>query len=262
MKDIELSANPTKRLKQLRGLDLKQRKALLNHVTSGVPIKPWPYGMPASAAPHVVLLGVSPGDGLPPEERNRGTEGRAWPNKPTIGEVDTGFDWRKDPRKYWDKASDLCEYLVQRDAPNMKDRDALALASHLNLGTGQHGVAGDAALEPKIVKWVAAQLHSRFEAKLLVCFGLWGLMRKPHNNELWKSSGGLRVDWQKPDDTSSFGNLSFRLWKTERADGRPMAVLMWPNHPNRPPFGPVGPKGKNWQAAKRQADRFFKKHGF
>lgn len=260
METIALSHQPEVRLQQLRALDPKQRKALLKRVTVGVPIKPWPYGMPSSAAPYVILLGVSPGNGLLPEDRGMETKGRAWPNEPTIGKVDGGFDY-KDQRKYWTKASDLCAFLVKRDAPNMTERDAVALSSHLNLGTGQYGVASNAAIEAKIVKWVATQLYSRFEAKVVVCFGLWGLMRKPHHNELWKSSGGLPLDWQNPDATSSFRNLSFRLWKTERADGQPVAVLMWPNHPSRPPFA-GGPERSSWQAAKRHADKFLKKHRF
>jgi hypothetical protein len=151
--------------------------------------------------------------------------------------------------------------MVQRDAPKMAPRDALALSAHLNLGTGQNGTAGDAAIEKRILRWVSLLLYSKFQAKLLICFGLWGLIRKEEHSELWASSGGLAVAWNKPDAESAFGKHQFRLWKARRADGQPMAVLMWPNHPSRPPFA-GGPDGVAWKAAKRQADRFLKKQGF
>jgi len=256
MEKIELSDQPELRLKQLRDLDEKQQELLWNIVTENVPISPWPYGMPASAAPHVVLLGVSPGNGLDGEDTLR----KKWDNKPTIGILDKGFLF-PDKRNYWSKASDLCVSLVQRDAPHLDRLDALALSAHLNLGTGQNGVAGDAAIEPDIVKWVSILLHSKFNAKILVCFGLWGIMSKSHNNELWNSSGGLPVDWKSPDDAVSFGNLSFRLWKTKRQDGSPMAVVMWPNHPSRVPFA-GGPESAMWQKAKQKVDKLLKKHKF
>jgi hypothetical protein len=86
-------------------------------------------------------------------------------------------------------------------------------------------------------------------------------MRIPRNLDLWENSGGLVIDWDNPDAEDPFGKYRFRLWKARRADGQPMAVLMWPNHPTRHPFA-GGPEGEHWQAAKRQADKFLKKHRF
>jgi len=221
MPKLLLSASPEERLEQLRSLRPRERKLLLDYATSEVPIPPWPYGMPASAAPHVVLLGVSPGNGLSAADRGSGTEGRAG-SRPTVGKADCGFDWR-DPRRYWETSSDLCAFMVQRDAPKMAPRDALALAAHLNLGTGQNGTAGDAAIEKRILRWVSLLLHSKFPAELLICFGLWASFEKKNI-----SNSGLQVV-----DLLSIGTNQTRrarLENTSSAYGKRVARMVnkWP----------------------------------
>jgi hypothetical protein len=222
--------------------------------------------MPASAAPHVVILGLSPGAARPSDKAAGTLTYRQGWEPPSIGEPSSGF-YDKDPKQYWPKAKDLCIYLVKRDAPKLAPTDALSLASHLNLGTGQFGKGGPEAVEEDIVKWVSSSLYSIFRAKILVCFGLNGIFANERFCKLWNCKGGLPVKWNNPDDDCCFASTAFkksyhfRLWKTQRADGKPMAVLMWPNHPSQHPFA-GGPEESNWREARRQADRFLKKHSF
>ena len=256
---FRFSSDPVKRLQQLRTIARHPADArrLRRWVTAGVPIHPWPFGMPCSAAPHVVILGVSPGSSPRPEYKDFCTEGQS-STPPTIGAPHGGFFY---PVPYWDKARDLCVSLVRRDAPGLNEHEAVALSAHLNLGTGQYGVASERAIDDQIIQWVPQLLGARFPAKLLVCFGLNGLLGNAKYNDLWKRAGGLRLDWQRPDDTESFERYTFRLWHAKRQDGSTMAVLMWPNHPSRHPFG-GGPDSGMWQKAKRRAGALLKRHGY
>ena len=250
---------PTERLQDLRSKSREEQKTILRTLADGCPIQPWPIGMPSSASPHIVLLGVSPGHRPKAEDSGLKTDGRAG-EVPTFGSPPGGFSY-PDPGKYWQKANDLCEFLVRRDEPGLSNGDAVALSSHLNLGTGQHGKAGRDAIEDNIFVWVSRLLYAKFVANLLVCFGLRGILTMTPYSTLWNCIGGLPVDWSHPLAFRDFGQYKFRLWTTQRADGKRMAVLMWPNHPSKPPFT-GGPESKNWQSAKTEADTLLKEHGF
>lgn len=255
-----MSKKPIQRLQMLRKRTLEEQQAILVNLSEGCPIKPWPFGMPSSASPHVVLLGVSPGSRPRPEDRHFKTDRQVANQTPTFGIPNVGFSY-EDPGKYWKKASDLCRFMVRRDEPSLSDDDALALGSHLNLGTGQHGRAGRQAIEEDILNWVSSLLNSKFQARLLVCFGLNTILKNRHYCELWNREGGLPVDWRSPSAVQKFGRYWFRFWKTRRADGESMGVLMWPNHPSRHPFS-GGAESDQWVAAKFEADKFLSENGF
>ena len=253
--------SPAERLQYLRSKPGPERQVILRGPAEGCPIQPWPFGMPSSASPYVVLLGVSPGNRPKAEDREFKTDGQACGELPTFGSPHSGF-YYDDPGRYWQKARDLAQFLVRRDEPRLSEKDAVALSSHLNLGTGQYGQAGAHAIEDDILVWVSHLLHSRFDAKLLVCFGLRGIFAMNRYSTLWNSGDGLPVDWTRPLAVRRFdGRYAFRLWTTQRADEKRMAVLMWPNHPSRHPFS-GGPESKNWQSAKHEADRLLQEHGF
>jgi hypothetical protein len=255
---ITFKASASARLKQLRSLSLTERKSVLKHLKTGVPIPAWPIAMPCSACPYVVVLGVSPGNSPKPQDRGFNTFGQCCED-PTFGKAHPGFDYL-DGRHYWQKVSNLCEFLVKRDAPGLSKRDALALAGHLNLGTGQFGSASEAAIQSKVVEWVSSLLYSKFNPKILVCFGLNGILSKRKWNRVW-NKGGLQINWSSPDVSQSFDRYFFRLWFPKRHDGGKLAVVMWPNHPSRPPFS-GGPKTSAWQRAERSIDKLLKQNGF
>jgi hypothetical protein len=98
----------------------------------------------------------------------------------------------------------------------LSDEDAVALSSHLNWGTGQHGQAGRQAIEDDILVWVSRLLHSRFNAKMLVCFGLHGIISAKHYNTLWNRNGGLPVDWTRPLAVRKFNVPSMSLKSLRR----------------------------------------------
>ncbi len=251
--------SPLQRLKFLRSRSQKEQKMILDHLVEGCPIRPWPFGMPSSAAPHVVLLGVSPGNRPRPEDRGFNTDGQAT-EPPTFGKPHGGFFY-DDPGRYWQKASDLSRFLVLRDEPSLTGDDAVALSSHLNLGTGQFGQAGEQAIEDNILVWVSRLLNSKFSAKVVVCFGLHRILTNKRYNSLWNRNGGLSIDWTQPSAVQDFDSYRFRLWAIQRADGGRMAVIMWPNHPSRHPFS-GGPALTKWQDAKSEVHKLLKMHGF
>ena len=256
---IKFSNDLYKRLEELKTLVPEERKCVLDFICEDVPISPWPFGMPCSTAPHVVVLGVSPGNRPRPEDKDFQTD-NATTEPPTFGEVHGGFCY-EDPGHYWEKVRELCSFLVRRDAKKLSMNEALSLSGHLNLGTGQYGEAGENAIDPKIVSWVSTLLFKRFAPKILVCFGLKSLLSKDSINQFWNVENGLKLDWNQPGDTKSFLRYSFRFWKAERLDGSQMAVLMWPNHPSRHPFAGNAQK-KPWQQSLQDAGELLEKHGF
>lgn len=254
----KFSSSPRTRLRQLRSLTPTERKAVLRHVTAGVPIRPWPCGMPSSPVPHVVVLGVSPGNSPSADDRDVDTY-RKGENGLSFTEA-SRFDY-KDGRHYWNKVGDLCTFLINRDSPGIQKVDAAdlsSLSSHLNLGTRRLGVAGLDAVEDDIIQWVSTLLYSKFQAKILVGFGLTRIL--PLKNEIW-NKGGLQLDWSSPDDTEPFEGYKFRFWRATRKDGRHMAVLLWPNHPSRHPFSGDA-SSPHWHAAKKCADNLLKRNKF
>ena len=87
---IKFSNDLKKRLEELKALVPEERKRLLDLICEDVPISPWPFGMPCSAAPHVVVLGVSPGNRPRLEDKDFQTDNAAT-EPPTFGEVHGGF---------------------------------------------------------------------------------------------------------------------------------------------------------------------------
>jgi hypothetical protein len=233
------------RLEALRRSNPDARAETLRHLTYALPPEyhPWPYGMPTSAAPQVVVVGASPGNS-PDLSENGAEPGRSF-QPPTFGDAHPGFYYR-DTKGYWEKIRFLVTSVVRHSAPALTEAEALALAGHFNLGTGRAGAATEDAVEPDIVSWVSALLGSRVPAEVVIAVGLNGILTRRSVERLWNDApGGLAIDWRRPDRMHPFPPYQFRIWHATRSDGAPVLVCMWPNHPSRHPF--AGPVGAAWR---------------
>jgi hypothetical protein len=250
---------PSERLKELKAKTPQEKRGILHDLAEGCPIQPWPYGMPSSALPHVVLLGMSPGNSPAPEDRDLETKNKSY-DEPTFGSAHSGFFYN-DTKRYWEKVRDLCHFLVCRDQPGLSLNDALAVSSHLNLGTGRHGQADKDALDDAIVRWVSGLLSTKLQAKVLIGFGVTGALADRRISTLWNYQDGLQIDWTRPTVCRKFARNNFRFWAPVRSDGSRMAVLLWPNHPSKPPFS-GGPDTDGWRDSKHEADKLLRENGF
>jgi hypothetical protein len=206
---------------------------------------PWPFGMPTSVAPGVVVIGASPGNSPDPSTPRRATDGPT-----TDGSAHPGFYYR-DTKYYWTKIRALCTAVARCESPNASEKEALAQCGHFNLGTGMAGTATVGVVEPDIVTWLSGLMGSVLPVKVVVGVGLNGILKEPAINALWNQApGALRVDWSSPQATTPFDGYRFRTWRARRADGGSVLVCLWPNHPSRNPF--TGPIGDSWQASVQQ----------
>lgn len=254
---VQFSDNLRKRLSQLRKMSTGERRSYLHKLNVFSPIKPWPCVMPCSAAPEVVVIGISPGNSPRKEDRNFRTLNTAG-EPPTFGEPHGGFSYR-DPKHYWAKVWSLCCHFVRRSDKKMSEDNCIALSSHLNLGTGQAGQATVGDTDPAIIRWVAILLNSFFQPKLVVLFGLNRILQTRFDD--WNNREGLQIDWNKPDFIHPFDRYHFRLWNAVSARGKHIGILMWPNHPSRHPFA-GDEKGSEWKRALNEAGLFLTAHGF
>jgi hypothetical protein len=205
---------------------------------------PWPFGMPTSITPRVVVIGASPGNSPDLSTPRRATDGPT-----TDGSAHPGFYYR-DTKHYWTKVRALCTAVVRCENPDASEDEALAQCGHFNLGTGMAGTATVGVVEPDIVMWLSGLLGSVLPVKIVVGVGLNGILKEPAINTLWNHAPGALRDWSHPHSTSSFEGYRFRIWKARRADGESVLVCLWPNHPSRHPF--TGPMGDTWQYSVRQ----------
>lgn len=254
---IHFSDDLKKRLSELRGMTSAKQRAYVQQLNAGSPIKPWPCVMPCSAAPEVVIIGISPGNSPRKEDRSSPTKNKSG-EPPTFGTPHKGFIYQ-DTKNYWSKVSSLCRHFVRRTEKKMSDDDCIALSSHLNLGTGQAGEASVDDTDQAIIHWVSSLLNNFFQPSLVVCFGLNGILQARFDD--WNHRGGLHVDWRSPDFNQPFNTYRFRLWKATSAQGKRIGVLMWPNHPSRHPFA-GDENGTEWNRALNQANSFLTAHGF
>lgn len=234
------------RLRRLKMKNPEEMATIQQRLASGLPPEymPWPYGMPSSADPYVVIIGASPGNSPDPSDLS----GDRSYDPPTFGHPHTGFFYG-DTKYYWDKVRFLCSEVINVASPELSTNEALALSGHLNLGVGQSGVATDAVVDDEIISWVSHLLGSELTAKVVITFGLNGILTKSARNTAWNEAHGtLPVNWRNPQRSYPFQNYSFRVWETKRMDGEPVLVCMWPNHPSRHPFTGAA-SGESWRNA-------------
>lgn len=232
-------SDPASKLHHLTNLCPEERLHIQGSISCGLPSEylPWPYGMPSSADPYVVIIGASPGNSPEPSEKNIGSsEGWSY-GPPTFGQAHAGFFYR-DSKGYWDKVRSLCGGIIKAESPSLSESDAIAVSGHLNLGVGRSGsAAADGVVDARLISWISSLLGSVLSPKVVVCFGLNGILTKAQNNAAWKNApGALAVDWKNPHCKIDFHGYAFRIWEATRNDGEPILVCMWPNHPSRHPF--------------------------
>ena len=252
------SDKPFERLEAARMLSTAEQKALLDTLVEASPAMPkWPFGMPTSINPYVVILGVSPGA--------RGDDNECSPyDPPTIGEphhcfggefTKPGEKWENAAAiRYWQKVRELCVQILQSINPTLKPSDCIAISGHLNLGTAQEGTAGEHALNPKIVEWIPDVIVNSLRPRVLVLFGLKGLLAtsKIIQDAFRKNAALAKVVDGKPEIVpfkfQTKSEYRFRIWEVEKPDGGKMSIVLWPNHPSRVPFR----NGEAWQEAIKQ----------
>lgn len=215
---------------------------------------PWPFGMPTSIAPRVVVIGASPGNSPAAGQRTPPGQEEHY-DPPTVGRAHRGF-YYPDAKHYWDKVRALCTAVVRCHSPEVSEEEALAQSGHFNLGTGFAGTATVDVAEPAIVSWVSGLLGSVLPVEVVVGVGVKGILTNPAVNQRWKdAAGGLQVEWGRPHRRRPFQNYQFRLWRARRADGESVLVCLWPNHPSRHPF--TGPPGPIWEDSVEQFCRIL-----
>lgn len=254
--------NPRVRLEAARKMSQEEQNAIVEELCLTSPIKPWPYGMPTSVNPIVVIVGVSPGNSPDPNDRevceaiknNQKLSSIKFP-KPTIGTPHERIYYR-DTTKYWDKTRELCVAVVKKYDKTLSEKECLSLSGHLNLGLGAFGTANATSVEYPIIKWVSNILYSYLSPRIVILFGLKGIFSKDKNClEAWNHTSGLKINWMKPSkETKLVGyKYKFSVWDSMRADKELAKIVMWPNHPSRHPFTDRG----EWTKAIEQFTSFI-----
>ncbi len=255
-------SDPASKLHNLMALCPEEKVYIQERITCGLPSEyfPWPYGMPSSADPYVMVIGASPGNS-PEQSGSVSSNDDLSYDPPTFGQAHSGFFYR-DSKGYWDKVRNLCGGIIKAASPCLTEAEAIAVSGHLNLGVARSGNAADGVVDARLISWVSGLLGSVLSPKIVVCFGLNGILTKAQNNAAWKSApGALMVDWKKPHCKLDFHGYSFRIWNATRADGESVLVCMWPNHPSRHPFsGPTD--GRFWREAVTAFCEFIKCKGY
>ncbi len=252
----KFSDNPQKRLLELSSLSLEEQKLLYEKLTKIMPsvYKPkWPFGMPSSIMPLVVILALSPGGKGKSEDKNFNPQFTQY-DKPTFGTSHAGFY----PKcAYWRKVRELCYFLIKRYSNEISENEALALSAHLNFSTEQNAKGSNVKLEKELIKWISQVLKSEFQAKIIIAIGLFEKANELNKN--WDKENGLNIDWNRPEEVyeySDFENYKkkpiFRIWHTE---GK--IVIMIP-HPNRHPFR----INKRWEYGLNEIDKVLAKYKF
>ncbi len=245
----------------------RDRKTWLRRISPPAGYRPWPHGMPTSAAPLWIAIGLTPGGGKGKTEKavkdieNTLTFGRPAGIRPTKNNPDgDGLFWEKDT-DYFKKVRSLFLKLGRLKDNRLSEDSCLALSGHLNLGTGQNGVGANAELEPQIIRWVSSLLANHFRPDVVVVFGWLGRLNEI--GQYWNHANGLHVDWNSPTALVKFKadgrNYRFRIWMGKNKAGDVIKIIGWPNHPSRRPFT-GGEKGVEWKRALSEASLFLAAH--
>jgi hypothetical protein len=245
------SDSPRERLDSARSLSVEQVLALQSELSRSAPSQPWPYGMPTSVNPYLLVLGASPG--ASPDSTDPG--GAYAP--PTAGEPHPGLFYN-DTRGYWAKIRGLMVSLLQSVDPRVSAEDCLALAGQLNFSTGQSGLASEAVLDPAYARWVPEAIGSLLQPRLVILVGLSGLLKSQAFTGMIPSSPHWPSEWRREKEVRFRGyaskSLQFRSWTRYLPDGGHIKYLAWPNHPSRSPFSNLA----LWSTATQEAAEYLR----
>lgn len=229
------SNDPLERLQTAMKLSPSEAAEHQSALVESSPMKPWPYGMPTTINPFLVILGPSPGNS--PAKGDVDID-----PKPTVGKAHPGFFY-PDTKKYWEKVRELSAGLIQAYAPGLTPKDCYALSGQMNLSVSESGQARKVTIEPEYAKLVPEIIANLLRPRLVVLLGLLGLMKNNrYLQDAFASSGARPIDWKRPDRALPFRGYVgrqqyfYRMWKLSRPDGADMTIISWPNHPSRPPM--------------------------
>jgi len=246
--------DPLERLQTARMLSPSDAAEHQSALVESSPMKPWPYGMPTTINPFLVILGPSPGNS--PAKGDVDFITRPPYEVPTVGYAHPKFFY---PCTYWDKARELSVGLIQAYAPDLTPEDCYALSGQMNLSVGASGQASKVNIEPEYAKWVPEVIANLLRPRLVVLLGLLGLMKNNRDlQDAFASSGAMPIDWEREDRKLLFRyytdkRFSYRIWKLSRPDGGDMTVISWPNHPSQSPMTNVAV----WRASINEAVQYM-----
>lgn len=230
-------------LNYLRGLSKDEVAKKQAELIANTPEKQWPDGFPASIDPKLVIVGVSAGnspDVAAEEGRQRGEV--YFESAPSVDKSESSHFYYPDKRSYWNKIRYLITAFAQANSSSMGERDALAISTAINLGTGSAGRASHESVEELYVKWASKFINQYNNPDYVILIGLRGVLLKSHVAKWW-SDGGLIINWRKPDRVLPFRSGSrkymFRQWDVRNANNHTVRLIQWPNHPSRPPFANI-----------------------
>jgi hypothetical protein len=246
------TSNPKERLR-IRNADPSLKNHLVQQLLSGSPTKfDWPYGMPTSVNPWLLLIGISPGAAV------GGGENIQLKRKeyvPTVGEPHPHFNSKRFWKRYgawpgyWPKIRQLCAGLL-RDRFDDDEEKVLTVCGHLNIGEIQTGTGDEKAINSKILRWVPDVVTERLRPHVVLLLGM-----KRHRKESLKSWKGTGFEFilVDPDEQPSFKcsdgkRRCFQVWNNPSPSSYPRKVIMLPNHPSRHPFTVA----KHWESMIRQ----------
>lgn len=249
------SNDPRERLRTARKLSPSMATGLQSALIESSPMKPWPYGMPTTVNPFLILLGPSPGNS--PAKGDADFITRPAYEVPTVGCAHPKFLY---PCTYWDKARELSAGLIQAYAPELAPEDCYALSGQMNLGVGAFGQANEAAIEMEYAKWVPKVIAELLKPRLVIVLGLVTIIKQSRTlQEAFVFPGAMPIDWKRPDRELPFRGynlkrLVYRIWKLSRPDGADMTIISWPNHPSRSPMT----NAAIWRASIDEAIQYVK----
>ena len=222
----------------------RKTRALLD----GSPFSDWPCGMPASIDPELVFIGVSPGNSPMAEQPEPGESDQRRPqfvSSPTIKKPSNSHFYYPDTSRYWQKLRYLAHQYFLNENKEISEHSAISRCSHFNLGIGDAGSATKHDVEEAVVKWVSRLLNTIHKPKLVILFGLKGILNDKEVASWWNHTQGLKVNWSSPDNEQTYvgyqqKNYKFLDWYAKADNGNEVKLTMWPNHPSRPPFNDIG----------------------
>jgi hypothetical protein len=235
------SENPKTRL-SIGNIDEHKKALMLNKLKADSPRKPnWPYGMPTSANPWLILVGVSPGAAKGKKEKFV----QANEYEPSVGMAHQHFNsasqWGKfgQWKGYWPKIRKMCVGLLN-EKMGSDEEIVLSVCGHLNLGEIQTGTGDRKAIDKTIVGWIPTVIAKQLRPQVVLLMGITGLIKKGEL-DAWKGSDLDFIVTTDPHvipfkDWNSRSKRVFRVWNNPSRGAYPRKVVMLPNHPSRPPL--------------------------
>jgi len=227
------SEDINRRLKVAKNLSQEDKKRIVSNISSNVPEKPWPYGMPTSVNPYVCIVGLSPGNSPNLHDLFYTT------SLPTIGEAHQGLKYN-DTKDYWNRVRKLLYAIIRDKNENLSQEDCLIMSGHLNLDIGREGEGSNVILKEHIVGWVSNLIYEKIKPLVVILNGTYGKLKDYEH--YWNVENGININWNEPNEklskefVKSNKIYKFRVWIKLNKFHQKVIVISWPNHFTRPPI--------------------------